>query len=139
MSTDKPPDISYIVEKLPEPLKPKALKEKLYLALVQEQGYTWSNESRIPGYYDCVKQDGIEISGVIFSQRQELRVDVSVLVNGLQDESFGQTYCGGLTYLTPREQIYVTEGNLTEVLRRLDYLTARGRIIIGSNPDKRIV
>ena len=139
MSTDKPPDISNIVEKLPEPLKPESLKERLYSALVQEQGYTWSNESRILGYHDCVKRDGIEISGVIFSQRQELRVDVSVLVNGLQDESFGQTYCGGLTYLTPREQIYVTEGNLTEVLRRLDYLTARGRIIIGSNPDKRIV
>lgn len=121
------------------PVKPEELKEKLYSALVQQQGYSRSDKPTIPGYFDCVRKEGIEISGIIFSQKPEIRVDVSVLVNALGDNYFGSTNCGGLNFLAPKEQIYVTGNNLAEVLEKLADIGERGRRIADENPDSRIV
>ncbi len=135
--TNTPGDISGSVANTP--IKPEVLKEQLYVALVQQQGYSMSDKPIIPGYFDCVRKDGIEISGVILPQKPEIRVDVSVLVNAFGDNYFSSTNCGGLHFLAPKEQIYVTGNNLTEVLEKLVDIGERGRIIIDKNPDKRII
>ena len=135
MVGNKPADTSDIGS---APVKPEALKEKLYSALVEQQGYSISNEPRIPGYHDCVAKEGIEISGVTMPLDQRVRVDMSLLVLAPADKDFGETYCGGLSCLSPRKQIYVTQDNLTGVLQSLAYFAEKGKIIIDSNPDKRI-
>ncbi len=120
------------------PVKPEALKEQLYAAL-EQQGYSRSNKPRTPGYYDCVRKDSIEISGVIFPQRKDLRVDVSLLVNIPGNKNFGETNCGGLYFLTPRELIYATGDNLQEILDKLADIAEKGRRIADENPDKSVV
>lgn len=137
MSPNESPDISNIIEKAPEVLKPEALKQKLY-SVLEGRGYILS-KSRIPGYHECVTQEGVEICGVILDKVQGVRVDVSILVNNPEERYFGIANTGGLYFLVPKDQIYCTEDNLTETIEKLVQIGDIGMRVVRSNPDKRIV
>lgn len=122
------------------PVKPEELKEKLYSAL-ERYGYIRSYVPVAPGgYFDCVTQGGVEISAWVPRPKQELKVDISVLVNVPSQSGFANINYGEKRLLVPIEgQFVITQNNLDEVIDKLVDIGERGRKIVDENPDKRII
>lgn len=121
----------------PKPLTPGEIKEGIYSAL-KKLRYVYTDKPRDIGYQDCMQQDGIEISVFDYGSQLGLKALVSVFVDAPEDADFSRTHYDGPYFLIPREDLFITNDNLPEILERLEDLGEKGRKIIDSNPDKRI-
>jgi len=106
------------------------LKERVYSALGRK-GYVYTNKPRDIGYRDCMQQDGIEISVFDYPQ-QGLKALVTVFADAPDDADFSRTRYDGPYFLIPREDLFITNDNLPEILEKLEDLGEKGRRILDS-------
>ncbi len=113
-------------------LSAEDLQSAFYAALAQH-GFAAVDEPRTPGNVDCLASAHVEVQGFSCSDGR-LRVDISVPLNtaspepvdALCDDLYSRAYSGRVHFLRPREDLFVTPVNLSEVVARTLVLAERG-------------